>query len=181
MRVRKALLAVLGAPLLAMACAGPQVADRSVCPGLFIEYDRYAQLRPIRVRNPLSGRETFDPFLQRQTLLLIQNDCQTRSRDLTGLDAVAGALQGETIVEQGAPLGRLVAVHVGALTSEADAARAVAMFRNLGVQSTSIGNPQLGRRVYAGPVATQGALDQILGIAFEAGFVGSYPSEFFRF
>ncbi len=173
--------AALLAPLLAAACVPPQVADRSVCPGLFIEYDRYAQFRQVQVRNPLTGRETLDPLLQRQTLLLIQNDCQTRSRDLAGLDAVAQARRGETIVEGGAALGRPVAVHIGALTSEADAARAVALFRELGVQATSIGNQQLGRRVYAGPVTTQAALDRILAISFEAGFVASYPSEFFRF
>lgn len=158
-----------------------QSSDRSACVGLFEEYDRYAQLRPFPTVDPLTGRELLDPQLRRLTVLLVQNDCQTRSRDLVGLDAAVEARAGQRVAESGAPLGRATAVHVGALTSDADAARAVAFFRGLGLQATSIGNQQLGRRVYVGPVRTEGGLGEVLAIAFEAGFVASYPSEFFRF
>ncbi|PJN94168.1 hypothetical protein CNY89_16125 [Amaricoccus sp. HAR-UPW-R2A-40] len=70
---------------------------------------------------------------------------------------------------------------MGAFTSQADTDAAIALFRGKGLQATSIGDPRLGRRVYVGPVTTQGALDAVLGTAFEAGFVAPYPSEFFRF
>jgi hypothetical protein len=179
-RGRAALLGLVA--LAAAACAGgPETADRSLCVGLFREYDRFAQFTPIETFDRRRGRERLDPTLSRLTVLLVQNDCQTRSRDLTGLDAVAAARSGQRIAESGAPLGRLTAVHAGALTDEADAARAVAFFEGLGLRATSIGNRQLGRRVFVGPVATQGGLDATLVAAFEAGFVASYPSQFFRF
>ncbi len=177
----RALLALALAGLTAGCVVPRQTSDRSVCAGLFQEYDRYAQLRPQMIRDPISGRERFDPQLTRLQVLLVQNDCQTRSRDLVGLDAAVAATAGRTIAESGAPLGRATAVHVGALTSDADAARAVAFFRGLGLQATSIGNQQLGRRVFVGPVRTEGALGEVIAIAFEAGFVAPYPSQFFRF
>ncbi len=176
------IVAVAALAGLAAACAVPQQSsDRSACVGLFQEYDRYAQLRPREVRDPLTGRERLDPTLSRLSVLLVQNDCQTRSRDLVGLDAAMAARSGQTVAESGAPLGRPTAVHVGAITSDADAARAVALFQGLGLQATSIGNQQLGRRVFVGPVRTEGALGEVLAIALEAGFVAPYPSQFFRF
>lgn len=167
---------------LVAGCAVPQqTSDRSVCVGLFQDYDRFAQLSPAPVRDPFTGREMLNPQLTRLKVLLVQNDCQTRSRDLVGLDAAVEANAGRTIVESGAPLGRATAIHVGAMTSDADAARAVAFFRGLGLQATSIGNQQLGRRVFVGPVRTEGAFGEVMAVAFEAGFVAPYPSQFFRF
>lgn len=177
----RALTALALAGLAAGCVVPPQTSDRAACVGLFQEYDRYAQVRPREIRDPLTGREMFDPVLTRLKVLLVQNDCQTRSRDLVGLDAAVAARAGQRVVESGAPLGRPTAVHVGALTSDADATRAVAFFRGLGLQATSIGNQQLGRRVYVGPVRTEGAIGEIMAIAFEAGFVAPYPSQFFRF
>ena len=177
----RALLALALAGLTSGCVVPQQTSDRSLCVGLFQEYDRYAQLRPLMRRDPISGREMFDPQLSRLKVLLVQNDCQTRSRDLVGLDAAMAANAGRTIVESGPPLGRATAVHVGAMTSDADAAAAVAFFRSLGLQATSIGNQQLGRRVFVGPVLTQGALGEVIAVAFEAGFVAPYPSQFFRF
>lgn len=167
---------------LAAACAPPQQSsDRSACAPLFQDYDRFAQFRPIETVNRRGEGEILDPVLSRLTTLLIQNDCQTRARDLGALEAVAQAHAGQRIVERGAALGRPVAIHVGALTGEAEAARAVAFFQGLGIRATSIGNRQLGRRVYVGPVTTEGALGEVIAIAFEAGFVAPYPSQFFRF
>lgn len=176
-----ALLALALAGLTAGCGVPQQTSDRSVCVGLFREYDRYAQLAPQMRRDPISGRETFDPQLTRLKVQLVQNDCQTRSRDLVGLDAAVAANAGRTIVDSGALLAGPTAVHVGAFTGEADAARAVTYFRSLGLQATSIGNQQLGRRVFVGPVRTEGALGEVIAIAFQAGFVAPYPSQFFRF
>jgi hypothetical protein len=178
--MRKAAVAIALAGL-ATACAIPeQTSDRSACVRLFQDYDRLAQFRPTETVDR-RGRERLDPALSRLQVLLIQNDCQTRARDLGGLEAAAEARAGDRVVERGAPLGRPVAVHVGALTGEAEAARAVAFFEGLGLRATSIGNRQLGRRVYVGPVTTEGALGEVIAIAFEAGFVAPYPSQFFRF
>lgn len=177
-----AALAAVAISGLAACAPGPQQpSDRSACVGLFQEYDRNLQLRPAAVRTMPDGREILDPILARLTLLLRDNDCQTRSRDLANFDAVAAARSGQAVVESGAPLGRRTAVHVGVLTSDADAARAVAFFSGLGLQATSIGDQRLGRRVYVGPVTTEGALGEVIGLALEAGFVAPYPSQFFRF
>lgn len=177
-RVALAVALALGAA----GCApGPQVADRAACVGLFQQYDRIAQFRPVEVYDRRRDRYRLDPELSRLAVLLVQNDCQTRSRDLAGLEAAAAARAGSRIAESGAPLGRPVAVHVGALTDEGDAARAAAFFEGLGVRATSIGNRQLGRRLFVGPVTTEGGLGEVLAAAFEAGFVASYPSQFFRF
>nr|MBA3323863.1 hypothetical protein [Paracoccaceae bacterium] len=110
--MRKPILALALAGL-AAACAPPQQSsDRSACVGLFQDYDRFAQFRPIETVNRRGEGYLLDPVLSRLTILLIQNDCQTRARDLGNLDAVAQARAGARIVESGPPLGRPVAVHV---------------------------------------------------------------------
>jgi hypothetical protein len=179
--VRRGLAAALLAAAVAGCAVPPQTADRAACVDLFRQYDLISRLRPLEVYDRRRDRYRIDPVLSRLGVLLIENDCQTRSRDLTGLDAVAAARAGAPVAEVGAPLGRDVVVHVGALTDEADAARAAAFFRSLGLRATSIGDRQLGRRVYVGPVRTEGGLAEVIAIATEAGFVAPYPSEFFRF
>ncbi len=171
-----------GVVLAATACAFPQQSsDRAACVALFLDYDRQAQFSPVEIFDRRRDRERPNPALSRLAVQLVQNDCLTRARDLGNLDAVADARGGATIVDGGPPLGRRVAVHAGALTSEADAARAVAFFAAQGLRATSIGNAQLGRRVYVGPVTTEGALAEVIAVATEAGFVAPYAAQFFRF
>lgn len=158
-----------------------QSQDRANCVPLFIEYDRIARFTRDEYVDRRPGFTVLDPRLSQLSVLLIQNDCQTRGRDLARLGPVADARGGAPIIEGGAPLGRPVSVHVGVVTSDAEAARAAALFREVGLQATSIGSPRLGRRVYAGPVETTDGLNAVLGLAREAGFVAPYASEFFRF
>lgn len=167
----------LAAAVLAAACVPAQTADRSQCVGLFQQYDQIARLNPTAVQNRGDRRIGWGFELDRLWRLMIQNDCQTRPGDVGDLAALAGA----PIQEGGAPLGGRVAVHVGAFTSQTDTDAAIALFRGKGLQATSIGDPRLGRRVYVGPVTTQGGLDGVLGTAFEAGFVAPYASNLFRF
>jgi len=173
----------LAAGLLAAGCGAipEQSRDRTACAPLFIEYDRVAQFAPEDARDPMRGNYVLDSRLSQLTVLLIQNDCQTRSRDLVGLEEAAEARGGRGISEGGESLGRPVAVQVGMLTDEGDAARAQAFFRELGLQTTSIGVQRLGRRVYAGPVFTVDGLNDLTGLARVAGFVAPYPSAFYRF
>lgn len=176
-------LFLLSMALAATGCAvvPQQSRDQASCAPLFQEYDRYARLNPDEGFDEDRNRRLFDGRLSQLRTLLIQNDCQTRSGDLARLDAVAAARGGAGLPKGGAPLGRPVAVHVGAVTSDAEAVRAVAFFHGLGLHSTSIGSPLLGRRVYAGPVTSADGLNALTGIAREAGFVAPYPSETFRF
>lgn len=162
----------------AAACVPPQVADRSQCVPLFLQYDRAARLNPEAAQNTGERRFPWGAEVARLARLLIINDCQTRPRDVG--DLAAAAAMGP-IRESGAPLGRAVVVHVGAFTAQQDTQAAIALFEGMGLRSMSLGDPRLGRRVYAGPVTTQGGLDALLAVAFKAGFVASYPTEFFRF
>jgi hypothetical protein len=180
MRAAATALAVVAA-LAGCAGAPRQASDRSACVPLFQQYDVVARFNPQDVYDSRRDRYRYDPGLMRLQTLLVQNDCQTRSRDLGPLEAIAAERGAAGLPSGGAPLGRPVVVHAGALTSGADAERAVAFFRAFGLRATSLGDPLLGRRVYAGPARTQGELDAILALAFEAGFVASYPSQFFRF
>jgi hypothetical protein len=166
--------------LLAFAGCGvvpEQSSDRGVCVATFRDYDRARQFNPDPTFDRRTGRYRWDAWVERLRLLLIQNDCLTRPRDMAGIDAAAVA----PVAEGGAPLGRPVAVHVGTFTDEATAAAAVALFRAAGLRATSVGDQGLGRRVFAGPVATEGGLAATVDLATRAGFVAPYPSEFFRF
>ena len=59
----------------------------------------------------------------------------------------------------------------------ADEANAIAFFNAHGARARSIGAAGLGRRIYLGPFATQGALDQARDLAVAAGFTAPYPAD----
>lgn len=177
-------LALATATLLAACAEIPQqTRDRSACVGLFRQYDIYANAMPNEMRDPWSGRERTPWPLAYYRQLLVQNDCMTRPRDLSRLDAVAAARQAEgwRIRDSGAPAPSPGSVHAGTVTSDAEATRAVAFFEGLGIRATTIGAPGLGRRVFIGPFRTRGAVGEAILLAAEAGFVAPYPSQFFRF
>jgi hypothetical protein len=74
-----------------------------------------------------------------------------------------------------------VPVHLGIVTGIGDEAFVTRHFRGLGYRSRGIGAEGLGRRIYIGPFTSQGALDQALTVAREAGFVAPYPARHTRF
>ena len=112
--------------------------------------------------------------------LLRQQGCLTRSSDLDGMEALFARLSPHVITNSGAPI-RATAVHVGIVMSIPDEARATRFFRGLGYRSRGIGAPGLGRRIYIGPFTSQGALDEALEIAREAGFISPYAAQHTRF
>ena len=60
--------------------------------------------------------------------------------------------------------------------------RAVTAFvRGLGYRSRGVGAETLGRRLFIGPFVTQGALDQALDVARQAGFVAPHVARRVRF
>ncbi|MBP7242278.1 hypothetical protein [Amaricoccus sp.] len=183
--MRRAALALAAGAVLVAACAGipEQTSDRANCVGLFQQYDIYANAMPSEVRDPWTGRERTPWPLAQYRRLLVQNDCMTRPRDLAGLDAVAAARRAEgwRLADSGPPAPRPGSVHAGTVTSDAEAARAVAFFEGFGIRATSIGAQGLGRRVFIGPFRSQGAVGEAILLATEAGFVAPYASRFFRF
>jgi hypothetical protein len=180
---RTSLFAAAACAALAACAPGEfqQTADRDLCVPLFRQFDLYAQTRRDEVTSKFDGRRIPNPNLQRISQQLIQNDCQTRPRDLAPLDATRDAWKGRTIVESGPPAPYPGTVHAGALTGEGEVALAVNFFESLGIPATSIGSSFLGRRVYIGPFATQGGIEDAIELAREAGFVAPYASQFFRF
>jgi len=177
-RAGRARLAAALALALAGCAAAPAPRDASVCVPLFRQYDVFARMAPPSMdgggRSPRSGAEY---WRWQQGLRLIQNGCRTRPADLAGIEALAG----RAVRESGPSLGGPVAVHAGAITDQGTAEATAAFFHSLGLRATSIGDPQLGRRLYVGPVTTRGGLDALIALAFEAGFIAPYPSDLFRF
>jgi hypothetical protein len=98
--------------------------------------------------------------------------CFSYTDELTGLDSTGG-----TVSDSGQAI-RAISVHAGVVTNMDDEARAIAFFEARGVRVRTIGNAALGRRIYLGPFATQGALDDAIALSRQAGFVAPYPARF---
>ena len=69
-------------------------------------------------------------------------------------------------------------VHAGVVTNMGDDAAARAFFEAHGIRARSIGSGPLGRRIYIGPFATEGALADGMALARAAGFASPYPARF---
>ena len=151
MVARPALLALL----LAGGCAadsGPDAGrgDPERCVALFQTYD--AINASMSTPSGKRDRMPIPSALQRPVGDLQQAGCLTLSDELDL--AVAGA----PVTDGGAAIDP-VGLHAGVVTSMEDEAAARAFFSERGVPARSIGAPGLGRRIYLGPFATEGALD----------------------
>ncbi len=170
MRFLAALLALLAAaPALA---AGPG-RDPAVCASLFARYDTAARVY---------GTAGFDEngvsppaALSRWIVPLRAKGCLTYADDLAGMDALAARLAPFAIADGGAAI-RPTPVHLGIVTSIGDEAHVTRFFRGLGYRSRGVGAEGLGRRIYIGPFTSEGARDQALAIAREAGFIAPYAA-----
>jgi hypothetical protein len=141
---------------------GTTVAGGSDCIALFRNYD----LLEFSVRRP--DNRTIPPGLQLPIALIRQGGCITMTADLAGMEAVP-----VVPVTDNAVVINPIALHAGVVTSTADEVRAIAFFRARGVQTRTVGAAGLGRRIYLGPFATEGALTGARDAAIAAGF--SYP------
>jgi len=160
--------------------AGPAPApDPAVCATLFSRYDTAARRYPVTRFDEDGGVVSPGP-LSRPTVALRQNRCLTSSADLDGLPALAERLAPYRI-DDGGPAIRPVPVHLGIVTGISDEAFVTRYFRGFGYRSRGIGAEGLGRRIYIGPFTTQGALDQALAVAREAGFIAPYAARHTRF
>ena len=72
-------------------------------------------------------------------------------------------------------------VELGIVTGIFDEGRATLFFRGLGYRSRGMGAPTLGRRLFIGPFTSQGALEQALEVARQAGFIAPHVAERVRF
>lgn len=159
----------------------PPPGDPAACRAAFEQYDLAAQLFQPYYYNPrLDGRSSQNAAISRAGNRIISQGCLTTSRDITGIEAL-GMRLGPGKPENSGPEIEPTAVHVGILTGFTEAGRAIAFFEGQGYQTRTIGAEKLGRRLYIGPVTSQGALDQAIALAAEAGFPNAYPSDLFRF
>lgn len=166
-----ALLAALAACSDGTGGATAPVPISGNCVALFQQFDA------IEASMSSSGRRrdsmVIRPELQGTTARIRQAGCVTFSDSLR-LDTAGGP----PVADSGPKLVPPMRVHAGAVTSMADDAAARAFFEAHGVATTSIGSPALGRRIYIGPFATRGALEDALALARNAGFAYPYPARF---
>lgn len=179
---RRMPLAAAALPALILAACAvplPLPPQPSRCEALFLRYDAVARAYPNdwfddRGGIPGSGQ------LSRATGDLRSNGCLTSAADLDGLPALAARLA-PFVIEDGGPAIRPTPVHLGIVTGISDEAFVTRHFRGLGYGSRGIGAEGLGRRIYIGPFTSQGALDQALAVAREAGFIAPYAATHTRF
>lgn len=174
-----------GLALLAAACtpgAGPggmpvaaRAADPGWCEVVFRDYDRLVRLSPsgaysIRARD---DRPILRPGFSRLNQRALQGGCITFPRDLGPLDALrAEALRDRP--PDASPAIAPVHVHAGVVTSFVDEVSVLQFFRGLGYDARTLGMDGLGRRVFVGPLATEGQVAEVLDLARRAGFVAPY-------
>ena len=154
------------------ACApaggpGTTTASGADCVALFRNYDF---LEP-SVRRP--DNRTIPPGLQLPISLLRQGGCITMTADLAGLEAMP-----LVPVTDNAVVINPISLHAGVVTSTADELRAIAFFEARGVRTRTVGAAGLGRRIYLGPFATEGALNGARDAAIAAGFAYPYTVRF---
>lgn len=149
----------------------PSRGDADTCLALFEPYDRAARTYPANAfGNDDSPAPMVPAGVARPARLLIQEGCRTSTADLDGLPELAARLAGHQVTDSGAPI-RPTVVHLGIVTGIEDERQVTRFFRGLGYGSRGVGAPTLGRRLYIGTFTTQGALDEAMAIAREAGFV----------
>jgi hypothetical protein len=158
--------------LLALAACAPQggvpeVAREGECITLFRQYDDLQQW--VRRRDDV----TIPPELELQQIWLRQAGCITMNDALAGMESLP-----LVPVTDSGPAIAPISLHAGVVTSDATDAQVRAFFEARGVRARSIGEAGMGRRIYLGPFATQGALEGARDLALAAGFVGPYTARF---
>jgi hypothetical protein len=178
MMMRLPALLVL-AVLAACAAGAAPPRDPELCGRLFWRYDTVARVYGTSWFDERGAVVPSGP-LSRPSHALRNNGCLTYARDLDGLPALAERLAPYRIENSGAAI-RPVPVHLGIVTSIYDEGRVTQFFRGLGYRSRGVGAETLGRRIYIGPFTTQGAVDQALQTAREAGFIAPYVATYTKF
>ena len=170
-------LFVLICVALAGCAAGPSPAlvtrgDGPACVAAFRWYD--SARATMSTPSGRGDRMAIPPDLQMPVNRIRSLRCLTFSDDLAPMATAA-----RPPVADGGPAIPPTSIHAGVVTSMADEAAALAFFADHGVRARSLGAAGLGRRIYLGPFATQGALDQARDLAVAAGFASPYPTRTF--
>ncbi len=159
-------------------CAGSAVqaastaASGDACVALFQRYD--AVQATMSTPHGAADRMPIPPSLQFPVTQLQSAGCMTLTNELTGM----ASADGRPVADGGPALVPPSALHVGVVTNSADEANAVGFFQGRGIRVRTVGAPGLGRRIYVGPFATEGALSSARDLALAAGFSSPYPANF---
>jgi len=172
--------AIVAAPIVAAPVLAAAPRDASTCLALYGHYDNLAWLYPNNKWSNEGSRVMQPSELSRPMQLLRTNGCLTTSGDIDGMPALFARLAPHSIRDSGAAIPA-TALHVGIVTGFYDEGRVTQFFRGLGYRSRGVGAIGLGRRIYLGPFTSQGALDEAIGIAREAGFISPYPAQHTKF
>lgn len=170
-------LTALAALALAGCAAGPGPApvargDSAACVEAFRWYD--STRATMSTPSGRGDRMAIPPDLQMPVSRIRSLGCLTFSDDLAPMATVS-----RPPVTDSGPAIAPTSIHAGVVTSMGDEAAALAFFTDHGVRARGIGAAGLGRRIYLGPFATQGALDQARDLAVAAGFASHYPTRAF--
>ena len=126
--IRAVLLAGL---VLAAGCAGvQQERDPAVCTDLFEQYNRLERQGQVTRFNAPSDTYILAPRLERQTVLLIQGGCVTRTKDLDGMEALGRGLGYNSRGVGLEGLGRRILI--GPFDNEAALEQAISVAREAG-------------------------------------------------
>jgi len=162
--------AVLAGALVPLPAAAQSQAQASptTCVAMFRQYDVLENLYPNN-RQRYANRVAPAPVVA-QAQVIRNAGCITLTREL----APMATLRPAPVVDGGRRITP-TRLHVGVVTNMADDAATQAFFQASGVSARSIGSAPLGRRIYVGPFATEGALDAASALAVTAGFASPYP------
>ena len=162
-----------------MAPAAPRAADPGGLPaGCSEDYDNAVWLYPDNQWD--DDRPLIRADVSRAGAGPDQGRLPDRAADLDGMPALAQRLAPFAIAAGGAAI-RPTTVELGIVTGIYDEGRVTVFFRGLGYRSRGVGAPTLGRRLFIGPFTSQGALDQALEVARQAGFIAPHVAEHVRF
>jgi hypothetical protein len=151
--------------------ARPPASERDTCVARFKYYDLMEDLYP-NTRSRHQNRVAAPP-VEAAAQRLREAGCITFSDEIAGMAMV--------VPPPASPPGAAIpptSVHAGVVTNMADDAASRAFFESHGIRARGIGSAPLGRRIYIGPFATQGALDDAMALALAAGFESPYPARF---
>jgi hypothetical protein len=166
-------LPVLALLALAACATGPAPGvgargDSAACVDAFRWYD--AVDATMSTPSGRAGRMVIPPDLQMPVARIQSLGCLTLTDDLAPMATVSRP----PVADGGAAIPP-TSIHAGIVTNMSDEAAAIAFFEAHGARARGIGAAGLGRRIYVGPFATEGALDRARDLAVAAGFAAPYP------
>jgi hypothetical protein len=176
--MRPAITFLLASAVALGGCAGaiPPGSTPEYCEAIFRNLDRVSRGGQGDY-SYVDDRPILRPEISRLSLRALNYDCITFPGDLANLDAVRqDALRDRRLDDSARLEGPPVSVHLGVLTSITDEVLVTSLFRSLGYPVRSFGADGFGRRIYVGPLASEGQVEEVRGVARRAGFIAPYPT-----